>query len=339
MHTKIITRHAAAILLASLLSQGSSVAQSITPVNVTASGNITADGWGWFKGSSYLGGAKEFTMRSTNGVAPVGNLIMEIGRSSGRYYWRDAADTTAKNKMYLDEDNNLVLYRSNGTTPGITLNAADGRIDLNNSTTGGIYAYGVPIVVVGSSGSTAMTVNSLTVAGDSFVNGLRIGKGGGGNLHSSAFGLNSLDANTSGIQNSGFGKQTLLVNTTGSYNDAFGAGTLRSNTTGSCNVGIGTNALLYNVAGSHNIGLGTAAGAYIPGLTALATPSNSIFIGSYSQSNVATVENTIVIGTNAVSKGSNTTVIGNAATTETHLMGAVILAVPQGDISMGAYAN
>ena len=58
--------------------------------------------------------------------------------------------------------------------------------------------------------------------------------------------------------------------------------------------------------------------------------------------------NSIVIGHEAVGKGSNTTVLGNSQTVSTYIhgeteleslkvIGQIIIQTPQGDISMGVY--
>jgi len=219
-----------------------------------------------------------------------------------------------------------------------------------------------------------------------------------------AMGLAALYLNTSGSSNVGIGVVSLRSNTTGSYNIAFGAETLfsnngnyntvtgframYSNTTGSENTAMGSHALSRNSVGGQNAVLGWAAGQYnevglrnvMVGWDAasydasgvgLQNAQNSVYIGASVRGHSNSDNNAIVIGSNAVGEGANTTVIGNTSTTlarihgtvnasgvktgnleieqpdemqdalsvggRTRFNGEVIISQPQGDISMGIY--
>lgn len=146
----------------------------------------------------------------------------------------------------------------------------------------------------------------------------------------------------------------LNLNTTGYENAATGSSALAGNTTGYSNAGLGFASGVSNSTGSFNVFLGARAGSLRADGIGLADPENSIYIGANSRGYDTNDDNSIVIGTNAIGKGANTTVIGNANTTKTHLSGetnanslkvagatvldgSVIITVPQGDISMGNY--
>ena len=113
-------------------------------------------------------------------------------------------------------------------------------------------------------------------------------------------------------------------------NIAIGSGVLIRNSTGANNTGLGYRALLSNTTGSGNTALGTLAGAYTgaTGSGGNASGTNSTFIG-YNTSPLADGDdNEVVISggnatTRTVGLGSNSTLIGNAATTLTQLMGVV----------------
>jgi hypothetical protein len=120
---------------------------------------------------------------------------------------------------------------------------------------------------------------------DLIVNDLTIGKGNGNNPYNTAIGVYSLVNNTTGFDNTAIGLQAL-------YN----------NTTGGKNIAIGLNALSNNITGDQNIAIGHAAS------TLNDNDSNSI-----------------VIGAGNLGLGSNTTSIGNSATTTTGLYGNIRL--------------
>jgi hypothetical protein len=115
-------------------------------------------------------------------------------------------------------------------------------------------------------------------------------------------------------------------------NTAIGSGTLLSNSTGANNTGLGYRTLFTNDTGTGNTALGTFAGAYIGGTGSVANSygTNSTFIG-YNTSPLANGDDNevVIAGGNATTRtvglGSNTTLIGNAATTQTRIMGALDL--------------
>lgn len=251
------------------------------------------------------------------------------------------------------------------------------------------------LTIASITASSSSTTGALTVAGglgagkDSYINGVRIGRGNGNFSSNTASGWNVLGNNTTGLQNTAVGaaalssntegemntangSYSLTLNTTGVNNTAIGHSAMRSNTTGEANVALGSSAarlnttgidnsvlgvaaLYNNTVGNSNVAIGRNAGrTWSNGTTFLTHPENSIYIGAFSRGKNNDDVNSIVIGTNAVSEGANTTVIGNADTTKTHLFGEtnadalkvtgdtvlngkVTVATPQGDISMGNY--
>jgi len=77
--------------------------------------------------------------------------------------------------------------------------------------------------------------------------------------NNTAFGQESLEANTTGFDNSAYGNDALKANTTGSSNVAVGTTALDANTTGGLNVAVGVNALGANEEGKENTAVGTSA--------------------------------------------------------------------------------
>jgi len=141
--------------------------------------------------------------------------------------------------------------------------------------------------------------------------------------NNTSFGYNSLRYNVAGTSNSSFGTRSLEANTAAS-NTAMGYVSLLSNTSGNNNTSVGHSSLIGNITGSKNSGFGTLAGAYLlDGSTINTTPENSVFLGYDTRSLGINDTNQIVIGYQALGKGSNTVQIGNASITNTYLQGAV----------------
>ena len=215
----------------------------------------------------------------------------------GTIQWRDNLVAAARDKMKLDGGNLLTLYKSDGTGVGILLNPNTGQIQLPG-TGGGIYAAGIPVFTIGSSGnlvfgnrplslgntSTSYSSGSgaLTVAGgmgvamDSYINGVRVGRGGGNVITNTAYGSYALQCDTLGSGNTATGYFALCCNTTGYCNTASGAYTLYRNTTGSSNTAAGYFSLFGNTTGYGN----TAAGYY--SLYSNTTGGSNTAAGSYS---------------------------------------------------------
>jgi len=297
-------------------------------------------------------------MDFTKGTA---TLKSQLAQPNGTFNWKDNGDSTSAFKMKLGSTNTLELFNSSGTAT-ISLSPSNGQVNLVGSGSG-IYSNGSAVFTINGSGnlifanrpfnissttaSTSSTTGALTVSGgigvasDSFINGLRIGKGAANKPDNTALGLSTLGNITSGDRNTASGSGALYTVTTGIGNSALGAG-----------------ALYYNVGGSNNTAIGDSSGVYIGsvGTSQLTGPVSSIYIGAGARGYSATETNAIVIGVSAIGQGANTTVIGTSATVKTVLSGTVeasalqapgtatlaikgkvVLEQSQGDISMGIY--
>jgi GH18 family chitinase len=115
------------------------------------------------------------------------------------------------------------------------------------------------------------------------------------------------------------GSGALVSNTTGFNNTTLGASALGSNTTGLNNTAIGLGAMGFNQTGNNNTAVGLNAGRTDGRNFVNTTGRNSVFIGAEtkslwdpnSQFNQNIQENQIVIGYQAVGRGSNTIQLGN----------------------------
>lgn len=297
-----------------------------------------------------------------NYFGPGENAVkFDLTDPAGTLQWRDNLAAAARDKMKLDGGNLLTLYKSDGTGVGILLNPNTGQINLLG-TGSGIYAGGTPVFTIGSTGTlvignrplnlaiTTAAVSSgtgaLTVAGgigvalDSYVNGIRVGRGGGNVTTNTAYGCAALQGNTTGSNNTAAGYDALQSSTTGACNTAYGNYSLYGNTTGNGNTAVGNcslgrnssgtlNATLGsyslggNSTGSSNVALGASAGYLQANGTPLTATNSSVYIGANARGFSNLDQNAIVIGCGATGEGANTTVIGNSGTTTTHLCGTV----------------
>jgi hypothetical protein len=198
----------------------------------------------------------------------------------------------------------------------------------------------------------------ISAAGLFSVNGVSVGRGGGGISTNMAVGSDALAANTTGSNSLAVGQQSLIANTTGAGNCAVGTSTLFRNTTGGGNTALGLFALFDNVSSSDNTALGSRAllpatagsntavgrqslgnsttgpsntaigirsGNLIADGSANAVTTNSIYVGSDTRALASGQTNQIVIGHLAIGAGSNSVTLGNDSVTLTQLKGNVVV--------------
>jgi hypothetical protein len=150
--------------------------------------------------------------------------------------------TTAQRDLISLPATGLMVYQTDGTT---------GFYYYNGSSWSDVASNGVPYT--GATGAVNLGAYDLTV------NGITIGKGGGGNIYNTVNGLSALQANTSGYYNTANGYAALSNNLTGWQNTANGAGALYTNEGGYSNTANGTGALFTNADGYSNTAIGADA--------------------------------------------------------------------------------
>ena len=160
------------------------------------------------------------------------------------------------------------------------------------------------------------------------VNTITIGLGKNSFISNTALGTSVLSSISSGVLNTGVGYYSLKSNTTGSNNTGLGYQSLGLNSTGIDNTAFGANAGDKLTTGAKNIFVGSLAGSKIAtGTTSNTTGANSVLIGYDVRPAADGETNEIVIsgytgsGIGMIGKGSNTTTIGNSATTDTYING------------------
>ena len=216
------------------------------------------------------------------------------------------------------------------------------------------------IVIQGNVGiGTTSPSEKLDVSGDAKINGLTVGKGAGTSIYgNTVFGKTALESITTGLRNVAIANEAQLSNTTGNRNVAIGYQSLKDNIAGNNNTAIGYGSLMKVISKDKNTAVGYLSLGLVGGINSASTSDtgknntaigygagyervggtngnsiDSVFIGSLTKSNGLTSVNEIVIGTDAISAGSNTVVLGNDLITSTRLKGDVIVA--NGDIGIG----
>jgi hypothetical protein len=224
--------------------------------------------------------------------------------------------------------NNVLL--GNGTSAvQVVAPGATGNVLTSNGTTWTSAAAGVPYT--GATGAVNLGAYDLSV------NSLTVGRGRGGLESSTAVGLASLAANTTGAGNTALGYGTLYKNQTGGDNTAIGQVSLFENLSGIKNTGVGSfslwkntasnntavgyGALAFNTNGANNVAQGvnslsnntsgsdnTAIGMFT--LVANTTGSYNTALGSLAEVNASNLSNTTAIGYGARVFASNTIQLG-----------------------------
>jgi len=243
--------------------------------------------------------------------------------------------------------NQLIFNNALGNQTSITPNTAlSSSIDLQWPSSSGILALTTDIISSpwdavtgginysgGSVGIGAATPGAkLDVDGDALINGLTVGKGPGNLSQNVVLGTQALSDNTIGNRNTSIGYGASKDNTTGTNNVAIGWTALERNETSSNNTAVGAAAISLT-HGENNTAIGYGAGAQRVGGTN-GSSSGCVFIGKLTTSNGIGAVNEIVIGTDAISAGSNTVVLGNDLITSTRLKGDVIIA--NGNLGLGS---
>jgi len=124
-----------------------------------------------------------------------------------------------------------------------------------------------------------------------------------------AIGPTVLYSNTTGSYNVAIGLEAMYNNTFGSNNVSLGQKSLMNNLTGNFNTAIGQNALITHLYGNDNTGIGSNAGHFISSGANNETGIDNVFIGADTRASADGTTNELVIGSNAIGKGSNQAVI------------------------------
>ena len=265
---------------------------------------------------------------STTAMLAIGTAYYMLGVNAGGTApsWQPSATsvlTTQGDLLYASAANTLARLAKNTTASrylsnsGSSNNPAWAQVDLTNGVTGtlpttnggtGLASFTANQVFYASSTSAfAQSTNlqfngtTLTVANDSSINGLTVGKGASAVSDNSAFGVSALAGITTGARNAGFGYVALQANQTGTDNTAVGRYALNA-CTSSANTAVGSAALYQATSGGTNTALGEGAGAN------LTTGGGNTFLGRNISASANNVSNEVVIshGGGSTGKGGST---------------------------------
>jgi len=125
------------------------------------------------------------------------------------------------------------------------------------------------------------------------------------------------------LENTAFGYRAGRAITSGTDNTTLGSSAGLNISTGARNTPVGSSALLYLLSGSGNTALGAFAGQWNADGSNHAVGNNSVYIGDNVRAGNNADTNSVVIGSYAVGKGPNTTVIGTSSTASAHIWGVL----------------
>jgi hypothetical protein len=196
---------------------------------------------------------------------------------------------------------------------GVATNTAVGVSALNAVTSGGQNT-----AIGNSAGALITTQLRNTLVG--YLAGQKVTSSSNTLVGSSA-GSNM----TTGDSNTGVGKSALNQCSTGFGHTVVGADAGSSVSASNNNTLIGFQAATSLQDGSNNVVVGRSAGAFTAASVNVNAIADCVFLGYLTRASTVSDSNSIVIGASAQGEGSNTTVIGNTSTTQTHLYGSTQL--------------
>jgi len=330
-----------------------------------AGGYVITAGGGTLTNTLALPQYSFFTATITANVTTTGTFDIYCGNTSGDAYWSSTSlpvgtatssktsFTTLAGTTALVAGSTLVATISNiqiqlvtgVITPNVTFNSSTGntkieiRLDKNDQNTyigfesGSKNYTGFANTTLGYRAflDNLIGTNNTAIG----VSALQYNKIGN---YNTALGFNTLYSSISGNNNTAIGYSVLYTSNGASWNVAVGRQALYSVITGNNNTAIGDIAFRsLGASSSNNVGIGESAGRYITsggsnviigsgaGQSAAVTVNNSVLIGQGATVLATGQTNQIVIGQGSAGLGSNTTVIGNASTTDTAIYGNLLL--------------
>jgi len=205
--------------------------------------------------------------------------------------------------------NTFFGYQTGNASPTGKWNTAVGNIALRDNTTGhDNTAIGDEALTFNTTG------NSITAIGEGALFRNTTGD------ENTATGYSALGANTTGKSNTANGVQALLSNITGDNNTAIGLNALQANLGGGGNTATGSASLL-NTIGKSNTGFGVST------LSVNTMGSNNTALGYNANVNSVNINNSTVLGANAIATASNEVRIGNNSVSSLYFGTANNLAV------------
>ena len=274
------------------------------------------------------------------------NSIPEVRFTKGNIntYLQVATTPTQQNFISLPDKSGTVALLDDVSSGTVTGTGGAGYIPLwagaSELTNSAVFQDGTSVGI-----GTITPGAQLETTENILVKGMTVGVGAyvpppqvtGG---TTVIGVDALPTTTGGVRNTAIGHSTLKSLTTGSNNTAVGSQAMENVTqvtntvavgylalndgiTPYSTVAVGAEALRYSTLSSGTVAVGTKAGRLDSTNANVTRADQSIFIGQETKPLGNNESNQIVIGNSAVGLGSNTVVLGKAATTKTRLYGNV----------------
>jgi hypothetical protein len=264
------------------------------------------------EGTQTFSGAKTFGSSvsiNTGGQADL-SIVSSAGNSSNINSFvggvlKSTISTSATEFKLISAIDNILKFQSstnfraslifsNSADYSYTFPAASGTLALTSN----LSSY---VPYTGATGAVNLGAFDLTV------NGLKVGRGGGGISTNTVLGESALNSNTTGSTNTAIGYGALQLNTTGLSNTAIGHAALNYNTTSSWNTAVGVSALGLSTGGQNTaIGYGSLGNSttgvfniaigYLAA-TSITTGNFNTIIGNYA--GTAAMSNNIILADGA----------------------------------------
>ena len=200
------------------------------------------------------------------------------------------------------------IFTQTNTFPALSVPGGINGLQVYENT--GLFNIGIGVSTVGPS----VTGSQNFGVGDQSLQNLTSGYG------DVAIGVGALNALTTGFEDGCFGDECGVSMTTGYKNWGDGAAALASLTSGSENTGVGVGACSDIQGGSNNTCLGYLT-LSTNGAGTFPNVNNGIYVGWEAEPSANGNTNEIVIGYNQAGHGSNTSTLGDSATTNSYLYG------------------
>ena len=298
--------------------------------NYGNNGTITTTGHNTFLGLD----AGNFTMGSIASAVHMASNNTGIGYNAlndlTNGYGNVAVGSLALTKDTTGHTNLAMGYYAMANNTTGNDNVALGYEALINNNSDQNVAIGAYTLMSNGAGTSNTAVgyysmtNNATGSGNVAIGAYTLMSGTAG--YNTAVGYNAINRNLIGTYNTAIGYDAIYgaISGSGYKNTAVGAQSQYSSSAGYENTSVGMNSLFGITTGFDNTAIGYGAGRFIGTGTSLnQTTDTSIYIGYDSRASANGVTNEIVIGNSGVGVGSNSTIIGNSATTKTILKGDV----------------
>ncbi len=237
---------------------------------------------------------------------------------------------TVSPSQALDLIGSLELEDTTTSTTGVIYKGSDRFIhNFHHPIGGGALPDGNNVCIGIDAGNFTMgsTADTTAKSSDNIFIGYQAGQATTTGYQNSFIGTQTGYSNTIGFRNAFIGYQAGYNNTAADGNAFLGYNAGYNNTTGYSNTFFGSRSGYANLTGFGNMYLGATAGRYYNGTTGTNTDSdNCTLIGSNTSVSADGVEREVVLGYNAIGKGTDTVILGaEGVNTKVYASGGLVV--------------